>query len=73
MSAYYPRRVATIKDLQQRMARKGIIVDDEEEDDRLEHIAEYVPRHESDVSGRVSDHEQEKAAWQGREEEEGAR
>ena len=42
LAAYYPRKMATIKDLNKAYAPMGLETLDEEEDDRLEHIRMYA-------------------------------
>ena len=42
LAAYYPRKLVTIRDLQKAYEPYELFVDDEVEDDRLEHIAGFV-------------------------------
>lgn len=39
LASYYPRKVSTVRDLQREFKSWELITDDEEQDDRLEHIA----------------------------------
>jgi hypothetical protein len=42
LAAYYPRRLVTMEDLQKRFVRFHLELDNEKQEDRLEHLAGYV-------------------------------
>ncbi|KAK0705110.1 mitochondrial ribosomal subunit S27-domain-containing protein [Lasiosphaeris hirsuta] len=42
LAAYYPRKLVTLRDLQKEFAPLELMIDDEIDDDRLEHIAGFV-------------------------------
>jgi hypothetical protein len=42
LASYYPRKVSTVRDLIKEFKQYELITDDEEQEDRLEHIAGYV-------------------------------
>ncbi|KAK0634530.1 mitochondrial ribosomal subunit S27-domain-containing protein [Bombardia bombarda] len=44
LAAYYPRKIITIRDFQKEFAPLDLMIDDEVEDDRLEHIAALKAR-----------------------------
>lgn len=43
LAAWYPRKIVDIKDVQREFAPYDLIVDNPKEDDRLDHIAGFVP------------------------------
>ncbi|KAK3946315.1 mitochondrial ribosomal subunit S27-domain-containing protein [Diplogelasinospora grovesii] len=44
LAAYYPRKLVTIRDLQKEFASLDLFVEDEADEDRLEHIAALKAR-----------------------------
>ncbi|KAK3343887.1 mitochondrial ribosomal subunit S27-domain-containing protein [Lasiosphaeria hispida] len=47
LAAYYPKKLVTLRDLQEEFAPLELIIDDEIDDDRLEHIAGLKARGKS--------------------------
>jgi hypothetical protein len=54
LAAYYPRKLVTIRDLQKEFASLDLFVEDEADEDRLEHIAAFVSLHDGSIQLSLS-------------------